>query len=65
VIVDDANFVGLTRFPPEYDAPLLVYANAMEATEIASKCLEAIAGWRLKILKSPGRVQHIELAHRD
>jgi hypothetical protein len=65
VIVDDANFVGLTRFPPEYDAPFFVDADAMEATEIASECLEAIAGWSLKILKSPGRVQHIELAHRD
>ena len=56
--------MGLAIGPTEYDAPLLVGADAMEAGEFAAECLESIAGWRAEIQEQICSIDHVELAQR-
>lgn len=45
MIIGDFDFVGVTIFPSEADAPLVVDSYAVLAVAVASKSFETVAGW--------------------
>jgi hypothetical protein len=65
VVVNDLNLVGIAILPPEADAPLLVYANAVLAGSIAPELLQSIPRRHPEIVELLGRVYRHKFAqHR-
>jgi len=51
--------------PPKDDAPLIVDANAVKASQLAAQGFEPISGWRPQIEKTVSAVQQVELPNRS
>ena len=45
MIIRDFDFLGSNIGPPKHNPPLIVDANRVLASEVASKNFETIAGW--------------------
>lgn len=58
VVVGKANIMSVRTRPTDYDAPLVVDADAVEALLIAAKRLQSIVRRRLKVLKALRGIQH-------
>lgn len=60
------GYVGRTlSSPPENDAPLVVYANGVEASPIALEGFEPVAWWHGHVFQTPSTVQLNELSQGD
>jgi hypothetical protein len=51
MVVDDLDIVRISIHPTKTDAPLSIDADAELVSPVAPQPLQAIAGWRLEILK--------------
>jgi hypothetical protein len=65
VIVFDADFVGMSLFPTESEAVLLVHADAVATSPTPLQTFEPVARWNREVLESSRHVQHLQLALND
>ena len=52
MVINNFNGVGITVFPDEADAPLVIYPDAVLADAIASQRFQSIGGWHSHIIQS-------------
>ena len=57
--------MGETGRPTKEDSPLIVDPDAVESTQIASKCLEAIAGRGSQVIEVVSGIEDVELVQDD
>ena len=64
VVIDDLHIVGVTIYPAEADAPLVIYPDAVLALEVTFERFKPV-GWRNpQIVQGDGVVEHTQLATR-
>lgn len=54
--------MGVSIFPPEANAPLVIHANAILAGTSSLQFLEPVPGWHSQVVQRIGRVQGHELS---
>jgi hypothetical protein len=65
VIVFDEDFVGMSLFPTESDAVLVVHADTVAASTAPLQAFEPIAGWNREVLQPRSDVEHLQLPSHD
>ncbi len=65
MIVDNLNIMGVSIFPPEANAPLVIHANAILAGTLSLQFLEPVPGWHSQVVQRIGGVQGHELSQHD
>ncbi len=58
VIIYNFHVQRVTIFPPEAEAPLIVYADAVLPQAVAAQRFQAVAGWNPQVIKAFRSVQH-------
>ena len=61
MVVDDFDVVGVPAGPTETDTPLVIDADAVLSSAIASQLFEAVRGWNAKVDETGRGVEHEEL----
>jgi len=63
VVVDDSDAGGVSFGPAEHDAPLVIHANRVKATQVAPQGLQPVPR-RHTDIDARGRIDDQELAER-
>ena len=63
MVVYETNLMGVGRFPPKHDTPLVVDSDAMVALEITPERFETIPWWQPDVLYGSCCVEEIELSN--
>lgn len=61
VIVDDADFGGVSIGPTEHDAPLVIHPNRVESPQVALQSLQPVARRNPQVVDAGSRIDDQQL----
>jgi hypothetical protein len=64
MVIDNSYFMRFRGVPAENNTPLIVDADAVKASKIATQRFKAITWRRTQILKYLGGIEHVQLHQR-
>ena len=64
MIIDDLDIQGISPFPPENDAPLVVNPNRIKPFSVSPQCLQSVSGGHPEILQLGGFMQVLQFPAR-